>query len=81
VNRPQGRSRTLFHSADIATLRRQYPENTTPDMLSDDARLIVSEPLGDLEGAWRELPESSCVVIRGGAEEVTPFVPANSASR
>jgi predicted glutamine amidotransferase len=73
----QGRSRTLFHSADIATLRRQYPENTTLHMLSDDARLVVSEPLGDLEGAWREIPESSCVVIRGGANEVIPFVPAN----
>src|SRR3954469_10456886 len=73
----QGRSRTLFHSADIATLRRQYPENTTLHMLSDDARLVVFEPLGDLEGAWREIPESSCVVIRGGANEVIPFVPAN----
>jgi glutamine amidotransferase len=73
----EGRSRTLYHSTDIATLRHQYPENTTLHQLSDDARLVVSEPLGDLRGAWREVPESSCVMIRGGAEEVVPFVPTH----
>ena len=44
--------------------------------LSDDARLVVSEPLGDLRGAWREVPESTCVVVHGGGEDLFPFSPA-----
>jgi glutamine amidotransferase len=69
-------SRSLFHSADVSTLRHQYPDNPQLHELSDDARLVVSEPLGDLQGAWREVPESSYVVVRGGHEELLPFAPA-----
>ncbi|SFR28026.1 glutamine amidotransferase [Lentzea waywayandensis] len=69
------RSRTLFHSTDITTLRQQYPDNPTLHGLSPDTRLVVSEPLGDLHGAWREVPESTCVVARGGVEELLPFGP------
>ena len=72
----EGRSRSLFHSTDVSTLRHQYPDNPELHDLSDDARLIVSEPLGDLRGAWREVPESTCVAIRGGDEVLTPFQPA-----
>jgi predicted glutamine amidotransferase len=71
----EGRSRTLFHSADVTTLRAQYPNNPLLKELSDDARLIVSEPLGDLRGAWQEVPESTCVVVRGGEQELVPFEP------
>ena len=71
----EGRSRTLYHSADVATLRHQYPDNPALHVLSDDSRLVVSEPLGGLRGAWREVPESTCVVIRGGREELLPFSP------
>jgi predicted glutamine amidotransferase len=52
----EGRSRSLFHSTDVSTLRDQYPDNPVLHELSEDARLIVSEPLGDLHGAWREVP-------------------------
>jgi glutamine amidotransferase len=72
----EGRSRSLFHSTDVATLREQYPENPVLHLVSDDARLIVSEPLGDLRGAWREIPESTCVLVHGGREELRPFTPA-----
>src|SRR5687767_5096978 len=75
----EGRSRSLFHSTDVSTLRAQYPDNPILDRLSDDARLIVSEPLGDLHGAWREVPEATCVVVHGGREELRPFVPAEPA--
>ena len=71
----QGRSRSLFHSTDIATLRLQYPDNPVLHDLSDDTRLIVSEPLGDLQGAWQEVPESSCVIVHGGSHNVVPFTP------
>ncbi|WP_208542880.1 class II glutamine amidotransferase [Nocardioides euryhalodurans] len=72
----EGRSRSLFHSTDVSTLRQQYPDNPVLHDLSDDARLVVSEPLGDLRGAWREVPESTCVVVREGNEELLPFGPA-----
>ncbi len=49
--------------------------------LSDDARLVVSEPLGDLRGAWREVPESTCLVVHGGHEEMHPFTPSEAAAR
>jgi glutamine amidotransferase len=75
----EGRSRSLFHSTDVSTLRAQYPDNPILDRLSDDARLIVSEPLGDLHGAWREVPEATCVVVHGGREELRPFVPIEPA--
>jgi predicted glutamine amidotransferase len=71
----EGRSRSLYHSTDVTTLREQYPDNPTLHALSDDARLVVSEPLGDLRGAWREVPEASCVAVHGGTEELMPFVP------
>ena len=72
----EGRSRSLFHSTDVSTLRAQYPDNPLLRDVSDDARLVVSEPLGDLRGAWREVPESTCVVIRHGEQELRPFTPA-----
>ena len=71
----EGRSRSLFQSADVSTLRHQYPDNPVLHELSDDTRLVVSEPLGDLRGAWHEVPESSYVVVRGGDDEVHPFTP------
>jgi glutamine amidotransferase len=72
----EGRSRSLFHSADVSTLRAQYPDNPLLRDLADDARLVVSEPLGDLQGAWLEIPESTCLVIRRGEQELRPFSPA-----
>jgi predicted glutamine amidotransferase len=71
----EGRSRTLFHSADVSTLREQYPDNPLLAELTDDARLVVSEPLGGLRGAWREVPESTCIVIRKGEQQLVPFAP------
>ena len=77
----EGRSRSLFHSTDISTLRAQYPDHPMLAELSDDARLVVSEPLGDLRGAWREVPESTCLVVHGGHEEMHPFTPSEAAAR
>jgi glutamine amidotransferase len=75
----EGRSRSLFHSTDVSTLRAQYPDNPLLQELSEDARLVVSEPLGDLRGAWHEVPESSCLVVRAGKEELLPFAPEPAA--
>ena len=71
----EGKSRSLFFSRDIRTLRELYPERQILHNISDDARLIVSEPVGDLPGAWNEMPESSYGVAGGGEAELRPFKP------
>ena len=71
----EGRSRSLFRSTDVSTLRMQYPDNPVLHDLSADARLVVSEPLGDLHGAWHEVPESSWLVVQGARMELHDFAP------
>jgi glutamine amidotransferase len=71
----EGASRTLFYSTAVTTLRAQYPDNPMLIGISDEARLLVSEPLGSLEGAWNEVPEASCGVIKEGQDELLPFTP------
>jgi glutamine amidotransferase len=70
-----GASRSLFYTADVSTLRRLYPERRVLQEVSSDARLVVSEPIGELPGAWREMPEASCGVIAKGHDEIIPFAP------
>jgi len=43
--------------------------------VSDETRMIVSEPLVDLAGAWNEVPESSYCVVREGEGELHKFRP------
>ncbi len=71
----EGNSRTLYYSTDVRSIRKLYPERTRLQELSDESRLIVSEPLGDLPGVWNEVPESSYGVIREGDDEMHPFRP------
>lgn len=66
---------SLFYSTRPETLREQYPEVAIMQNLSDDSRLVVSEPLGDLEGAWNEVPASHFGVIHQGHHELLPFTP------
>jgi glutamine amidotransferase len=70
----EGRSRSLFYSTDLGTLRQLYPDVPAFELLSEETRLVVSEPLGDLPGAWNEVPESSWGVIQEGADEMHPFL-------
>jgi predicted glutamine amidotransferase len=61
-------SRSLFYTTDVPSLRKLYPEREDLRQFSDDARLIVSEPLGDVAGVWNEVPESSWGVVGPGHE-------------
>ena len=69
-------SRPLFYSTDVATLRAQYLDNPVLHELSEETRLVVSEPLGDLAGVWNEVPESSYVLVQEGEDELRLFSPA-----
>src|SRR5262249_44409926 len=71
----KGTPRSLFYSTDVSTLRRQHPDNARLQGLSDETRLIVSEPLGELAGAWNEVPPSSWGVVQAGEDELHPFQP------
>ncbi len=75
ATRRSTRAATLFHSTAVAELRRLHPEVEVLETIGDDARLVVSEPLRDLPGAWREVPESSCGIIQKGDDEIRPFEP------
>ena len=75
-------SRTLFYSTDVPTLRALYPELEVLRTLSDTSRLIVSEPIRDLPGAWNEVPESSYGIVHGsGHDEPQPFTPRRRHAR
>ena len=71
----EGNSRSLFFSTAVTALRAQYPDNPMLVGMSEEARLIVSEPLGDLAGVWNEVPESTCGIIQEGPDELRPFTP------
>ena len=66
---------SLYVSNDAADVRLLYPENERFKHLSDECRLVVSEPLGDLPGVWREVPPSSALIVQPGADEEVPFTP------
>jgi glutamine amidotransferase len=69
----EGNSRTLFFNENIATLRELYPEREVLFEVSEDSRLVVSEPIGDLPGAWHEVPESSYGIVGGGEDSMHSF--------
>jgi glutamine amidotransferase len=68
-------SSSLFYSTDVETLRAQYPDHPVLHAVSAETRVVVSEPLGDLAGAWNEVPDSSCAIVQEGQDELRPFAP------
>ncbi|MFF6916454.1 class II glutamine amidotransferase [Streptomyces sp. NPDC012466] len=71
----EGRSRSLYYSTKVETLRALHPDAEFLRDVSDETRLVVSEPLGDLPGAWNEVPESSYGVIEAGHDALHEFRP------
>jgi glutamine amidotransferase len=66
---------SLYYSTEIETLRQQHPEIPLFQNLSDETRLVVSEPLSELEGAWNEVPISHYGIIEPGNDEMRRFKP------
>ena len=52
----EGKSRSLYYSTNVRTLREMYPERPRLQEASDESRIIVSEPIVELAGAWNEVP-------------------------
>lgn len=57
------RSRSLFHSTAIPELRELYPDAARLEPFGDHAKVVVSEPLNDVPGAFVEMGESSVAVL------------------
>ena len=72
------RSRTLFVSNDLDTLKRLHPDESRLAHLDETSRVVVSEPISDLPGDWAEVPESTGLIIDAGGVEQVPFVPLAS---
>jgi glutamine amidotransferase len=71
----EGDSRTLYFTTRMDELKALYPDFHELDALSDETRVVVSEPLGDLPGVWNEAPESHVGIVQPGADELRPFAP------
>jgi len=72
----QSLPRTLYHSNDVETLRHVYPDFKDLQLMPGDAHIVMSEPLGNLPGAWSEVPVSTAVHVTRGGMELSPFTPA-----
>ena len=71
----EGQSRTLYFSTDVRALKALHPDIEELQGLSDESRAIVSEPLGDVVGAWNKVPESSLGIVQRGQDELYEFTP------
>ncbi|NQX36932.1 class II glutamine amidotransferase [Herbiconiux sp. VKM Ac-2851] len=74
----QGRTRSLFHSADVDILREMYPDAERLALFGRHAHLIVSEPLNDLPGVFLEVPESTVAVVDASGYHHRPFTAAGA---
>jgi predicted glutamine amidotransferase len=65
---------SLFVTEDAPSVRLLYPDNERLAHFSDDTRVVVSEPLVDLPGLWREVTTGTALVV-GSTLEERPFQP------
>jgi glutamine amidotransferase len=68
---------TLYYSPDVQQLEKLNPGLSAT--VGQDARAIVSEPIGNQAASWKEIPQATAVRLRGGAVELLPFRPATPA--
>ena len=66
---------SLYVTADASAVRALYPDDERFRDLGDEARAIVSEPLGDLPGVWQEVPAGTALVVQAGEDEQIAFTP------
>ncbi len=73
----EGRSRTLHYSASVASIRELLPaeHRARVDAFGEHAVSVVSEPFYDLEGGWRDVPESTFLCVSDGEVSLREFVP------
>jgi predicted glutamine amidotransferase len=70
---------SLFVTSDASAVRALYPDDVRLQQFSDEARAVVSEPLGDLPGLWNEVPAGTAIVVQPGEDARVPFTPRTPA--
>ena len=66
---------SLHVSNNARDVRALYPEDERFKALSDETRVVVSEPLSDLPGLWTEVEPSTALIVRVGEDRQRPFTP------
>nr|BFE56882.1 class II glutamine amidotransferase [Dactylosporangium thailandense] len=74
-------SRSLYCSTELDTLRTMYPENPVLQQVEERTRIVVSEPLGGLVGAWQPVAESSYELVTPDGNTVGSFRPDRDRAR
>lgn len=69
-----GRSRSLYHSVAIPELREMYPDAARLEVFGDKAKVVVSEPLNDIPGAFVEVAESTVAILNDDGYHHEPFM-------
>lgn len=65
---------SLYYSPDIAELIRVNP--LVKGRYESYARCLVSEPIGKFQQLWKEVPQSSTVIITDGKVDIKTFTPS-----
>jgi glutamine amidotransferase len=73
-------SRSLYFSGNAQAIKAEYAGDEQLQQLSDETRVIVSEPLGDRAGVWNVAPESHLGIAQPGDDELRPFTPRRTAA-
>lgn len=68
------KSRTLYHSTAIPELREMYPDAARLQVFGDKAKVVVSEPLNNMPGAFVEVPESTAAILDDDGYHHEPFL-------
>lgn len=71
----EGKSRSLFYSDNLKAVKARFPEDERFQRLSEETRIVVSEPLGEVPEVWKEVPESHVGIVQPGQDELRPFTP------
>lgn len=68
-------SRSLYFTTRVDVLKSLHREHPELAAFSEESRVVVSEPLGDVPGVWNEVPESTVGIVQSGQDELRPFRP------
>jgi glutamine amidotransferase len=69
---------SLFVTRDARDVRALSPHDEGVQQLSDEAHVIVSEPLDDLPERWVEVPPATAVILGPNDSTHMPFTPRSA---
>ena len=70
----EGKAPSLFYSDSVEAMQQLCPESVAEIEFGNNARAVVSEPLGRLPGVWLPVAESTVLIVENGIVELQPFL-------